>query len=256
MRIVIIGTGNTATVLGKLFIQAGHTIVQVFGRNPDHALHLGDILNSTFTTDGTELQLEADLYLVAVSDKAISSITSWLRLPGKLVVHCAGSVDKEVLSPCSKNYGVLYPVQSLRKELDSIPRIPFLVDGNTEDTGALIYDFANSLSRDVQFANDYQRMITHIAAIMVSNFTNHLYVVAEDLCKKEKIRFGLLLPIIAEVAMRIKDHSPSMLQTGPAFRGDSNTILNHIALLEKFPRQQVIYQHLTNNIQDWYDKDG
>ena len=249
MRIVIIGTGNTATVLGKLFIQAGHTIVQVLGRNQDNALGLSIIFGSSYTADRTQLDLNADLYVIAVSDNAIGSITSWLRVERKLLVHTAASVDKEILSSSSKNYGVLYPLQSLRKELASLPEIPFLVDGNTEDSGALIFDFAKSVSGNVQFANDHQRRMTHIAAIMVSNFTNHLYTVAEDLCKKENIRFGLLLPLITEVANRIKDHSPAKLQTGPAIRNDTNTIRNHISLLERFPRHQAIYECLTTSIQ-------
>ena len=254
MRIVIIGTGNTATILAKLFIEAGHTIVQIVGRSQDNAREISTILGSPYTIDEKHITMEADLYVIAVSDNAIGAITSWLRVGKKLLVHTAGSVEKDILSLSSKNYGVLYPLQSLRKELTSIPEIPFLVDGNTEDSGALIFDFAKSVSGNVQFANDHQRMISHIAAIMVSNFTNHLYAVAEDLCKKENIRFGSLLPIINEVANRIKNHSPSMVQTGPAIRGDSDTIKNHILLLERFPRQQAIYQFLTESIQDWNDE--
>ena len=50
----------------------------------------------------------------------------------KLVLHTAGSVSKDVLKNISYNYGVLYPLQSLRKESHEIPEIPFLVDGNND----------------------------------------------------------------------------------------------------------------------------
>jgi predicted short-subunit dehydrogenase-like oxidoreductase (DUF2520 family) len=251
MRIVIIGTGNTATVIGKLFRQAGHTIVQVFGRTSQHAEHLGGVLHSRFTSDEKQLDKESDLYVIAVSDNAISNIVAWLRLNKKLVVHTAGSVDGSILSTCSKNYGVLYPLQSLRKEMDQIPEIPFLVEGNTGDNGALIYDFASSISKHVQFANGQQRLMIHIAAIMVSNFTNHLYMLAEDFCNKENIDFKMLLPLISETVDRLNTFSPSEVQTGPAVRSDTITIQKHFQLLDSYPFHQSIYRFLTESIQDW-----
>ncbi len=33
MKVVIIGAGNVATVLGKKILEAGHEILQVVGRN-------------------------------------------------------------------------------------------------------------------------------------------------------------------------------------------------------------------------------
>lgn len=251
MRIVIIGTGNTATVLGKLFKHAGHAITQVFGRTSQHAEQLGGALHSRFTTDRTQLDTEADLYLIAVSDNAISHIASWLELDKKLVVHTAGSVEAGILSACSKNYGVLYPLQSLRKEMDHVPEIPFLVEGNTEDNSALIYDFARSISTRVQFANDQQRLMIHIAAIMVSNFTNHLYMLAEDFCNKENLDFKMLLPLITETSNRLNKFSPTEMQTGPAIRNDTNTIEKHIELLEPYSFHQSIYRILTVSIQEW-----
>ncbi|HAN39709.1 MAG TPA: DUF2520 domain-containing protein, partial [Chitinophagaceae bacterium] len=32
MKVVLVGTGNVATVLGKLIVQQGHTVVGVKGR--------------------------------------------------------------------------------------------------------------------------------------------------------------------------------------------------------------------------------
>lgn len=253
MRIVIIGTGNTATVLGRLFKQAGHSIIQVIGRTSQHAEKLGEIFNTLSTIDQRQLNTEADIYITAVTDSAIENIASWLRVDKKLVVHTAASVESSVLSECSRNYGVLYPLQSLRKEMDYLPEIPFLVEGNTEDNGALIYDFAKTISKQVTFANGQQRLMTHIAAIMVGNFTNHLYVMAENYCKKENIDFKMLLPSIKETAQRLDKFSPAQMQTGPAVRSDINTIEKHIRLLEQYPSHQFIYRFFSESIQRWSD---
>lgn len=251
MRIVIIGTGNTATVLGKLLQRAGHTIIQIVGKTTQDARQLAEVLHASFTLDQKQLNTSADVYMIAVSDNAIGRVASWLRVDKKLVLHTAGSVKCSVLECSSKNYGVLYPLQSLRKEMGYFPEIPFLVDGNTEDNGAFIFDFAKTFSSDVKFANDQQRLMTHIAAIMVSNFTNHLYVAAEDFCKKENIDFNMLFPLIKENAARVQTFSPAEVQTGPAVRNDTTTIKKHLELLEPFPLQQSIYRFLTESIQQW-----
>ncbi len=129
MDIVIIGTGNAATVLGRQFLRAGHRIVQVVGRHSEAAELLAGELDASTCTDWNAIHAGAGFYLIAVSDNALPGIQQRLRLPGRLVAHTAGSVSKEVLKEVSGRYGVLYPLQSLRKEITAVPEIPFLVDG-------------------------------------------------------------------------------------------------------------------------------
>jgi predicted short-subunit dehydrogenase-like oxidoreductase (DUF2520 family) len=248
MRIVIIGTGNVATILGKRFLAADHEIVQVCGRDPLHAEELADALSASFTADLQQLNPHADLYVLAVSDTAVAAIASQLQLNNKLVVHTAGAVSKDVLSACSKNYGILYPLQSLRSELNEVPDIPFLVDGNTEDDLALITEFANSISNQVQQAGDEQRLKLHVAAVMVSNFTNHLYALAKAYCLHEHVDFNMLLPLISAVAERLHDYEPAAVQTGPAVRNDEATIHKHLALLQQHPALKTMYIMFTESI--------
>jgi predicted short-subunit dehydrogenase-like oxidoreductase (DUF2520 family) len=196
---------------------------------------------------------KSDLYIIAVSDSAIAEVAQLVRVDKKLIVHTAGSVEKDILLPCSKNYGVLYPLQSLRKEMDYLPEIPFLVDGNTADNAALIEDLAKSISSYVQSAGDTQRLMSHTAAVIVSNFTNHLYTLAEDFCIKENLDFKMFMPLIHEVAERVQTNSPGSVQTGPAIRNDTSTINKHISLLSQYPLQRSVYRFLTDSIRHWHD---
>jgi predicted short-subunit dehydrogenase-like oxidoreductase (DUF2520 family) len=189
---------------------------------------------------------------MAVSDTAVATVASELRLNNKLVVHTAGAVSKDVLSVCSKNYGVLYPLQSLRSELNEQPDIPFLVDGNTEDDLTLINEFANTISSQVQQANDEQRLRLHVAAVMVSNFTNHLYTLAKAYCLHEHVDFTMLLPLISSVADRLHDYEPAAVQTGPAVRNDEATIQKHLALLQQHPALKTMYIMFTESIKKMY----
>ncbi|MEJ7913181.1 MAG: NAD(P)-binding domain-containing protein, partial [Chitinophagaceae bacterium] len=71
MNIVLIGTGNTATILGKKFKEAGHTITQIFGRDASAASELAYILDSESTNYWSVVNKEADIYVLAVSDIAL-----------------------------------------------------------------------------------------------------------------------------------------------------------------------------------------
>ena len=248
MRIVIIGSGNVASVLGRLFIKNNHEVVQVVSRNKVHAKILADELKCPFTDNTGIIDTSAALYLVAVSDGALFDLNNNIHLGKSLILHTAGSVTKDVLKNISVNYGVLYPLQSLRKEKEYDGEIPFLVDGNTEETKTLIEDFAKTLSANVTKATDDERLKLHVAAVVVSNFTNHLYALAEDFCNKENIDFKLLAPLIKETAERVQTISPATAQTGPAARNDIFTLDKHLQLLSKHPRLKYIYLKLTDSI--------
>src|ERR1700712_909923 len=128
MQIVIIGSGNVATVLGRVIKKAGHSILQVFGRNMEKVKFLADELKAEPISDYKKLNLEADIYLMALSDAAIPEAAKILHLQKGVLLHTAGSVSKNVLENASTKYGVLYPLQSLRKEKTDYQNIPLLID--------------------------------------------------------------------------------------------------------------------------------
>ena len=150
----------------------------------------------------------------------------------------------------SHHYGVFYPLQSLRKEISTLPDVPIFIDASDEITRKKLEQLAESISDgDVVAANDDQRLKMHVAAVIVNNFTNHLYKLAEDYCKQEGIDFKKLVPLIEETASRIKTVSPSKVQTGPAIRNDLPTLEQHLALLQRYPRLKKIYEVMTESIQ-------
>ena len=156
----------------------------------------------------------------------------------------------EVLKNISTNYGVLYPLQSLRKEMPVLTEIPLLVDGNNEQSNRVVWDIAHRLSTNVSHASDEDRLKLHVAAIFMNNFTNHLYAITADFCKKENINFNLLLPLAAETAKRIELVSPHDVITGPAIRKDQITINKHLDLLNEYPLIQKLYRQMTESIRE------
>jgi len=249
MKISIIGSGNTATVLGKLLKQNGNTIHQVYGRNTAAVTNLAQALNAGIQPDLVSLDKTSDLYIIAVKDDAVAEVSDQLRLDDKIVVHTCGSISMNVLKDTSAKYGVLYPLQSLRKELNYLPAIPFLVDGSDEETKQVIFDLASTISSNVMMADDAQRLQYHLTAIIVSNFSNHLFTLAKQYCDAHNTNFSLLLPLIEETVQRLHQYDPLKMQTGPAARGDEAVIQKHLQLLDDAPQLKNIYALMTQSIQ-------
>ncbi len=248
MNIVIIGTGNTATVLGRKLRAAGHFIVQIFGRYADAASALAYELETVSTNYWAVVDRNADIYILAVSDIAIEEILHELHLPQKTIVHTAAAVAKDILKDSAEHYGVFYPLQSLKKDAVYLPEIPLIIDASDENTLKELELLAKSISNTVIYGNDEMRVKLHLAAVFCNNFVNHLYVLMENYCKKEGLDFQLLIPLIRETALSIENLSPLHAQTGPAVRNDNATIEKHLELLKNHPQLKKIYKIFTDSI--------
>lgn len=247
-NISIIGSGNIASTLGKIFYQNGFNITQIVGRNSISGKELAAQLNSEYNDLSGKMNQNTDIFIIAVSDDAISSCFSFLEGCEKLVVHTAASVSMEVLKNVSENYGVIYPLQSLKKEAKRKVDIPFFYCSNEIENEDLIDEALKKISNNVSRASDEERLKYHVAAVFVCNFTNHLYALAEAYCKQEQLDFKLLQPLIEETAFRLREMPSSMLQTGPAVRNDVSTMQKHLDILSSNPEMQEIYKMLSQSI--------
>jgi predicted short-subunit dehydrogenase-like oxidoreductase (DUF2520 family) len=252
MNIIIIGSGNVATVLGRAIHSAGHRIVQVFSYHPEHAERLAILLQAKPVSSLEALEKKADLILVAIPDDAYRTFIPDLPPLDSFVVHTAGSVSMEVLKPTGNRYGVLYPLQSFRRELETPPEFPLLIDASNAENMEWLRRFAMGLSSTVIQATDDLRLRYHLGAVLVNNFTNHLFTLTESWCRAEGISFRLLEPLIAETAGRLKRKAPASLQTGPAFRNDTQTLKNHLDILESYPELSNLYKVLTESIRTFH----
>lgn len=251
MDIVLVGTGNVAMIIGQLLVSAGHRVTDVHGRNEAALVQIANLLNAKTNTNFSKLIGKADVCIIAVSDAAIASVANQIEDSNVLMVHTSGATSKDVLSKFRK-HGVLYPLQSLRKELDRLPDVPFFIDANTSDDLEKLETLAASMSRQVRVCGDEERLKFHVAAVFCSNFTNYLYALTDRFCKEENIEFSYLLPLITETAERLAAKPAARLQTGPAIRRDLDTIRRHEVLLQSHPEAKLLYDYLTHSIQSFY----
>ncbi len=249
MKIVLIGSGNIATHLGKAFMHTGHQIVQVYSRTLANAQALAKLLNSTGTDSLEAVVDHADLYLLAVSDAVIPEVAAQLpqELEG-LVVHASGATHLDVLARF-RHAGVIYPIQTFSKSVDlELIETPFAVEAREPADTSTLITFMSAISNRVFEGSSEQRMAMHLAAVFANNFSNALFQVAYDLLTQHDLPFDLIHPIILQTAEKVQNNEPRAVQTGPASRNDQNTINKHLQFISSNPDWQSIYQKISDLI--------
>ena len=250
IKVIVIGSGNVAQHLITAFqnaekTESGISLIQVFARKRESVAAIMPI--QKVTNEFSEL-LEADLYIIAVSDDAIEAVSNELLFKNRLVAHTSGSIPMTVLNDNNRK-AVFYPLQSFTKgaavDFKTIPlclEAENSIDFHTlNKVGKIISDHATAI-------NSQQRKALHVAAVFANNFSNHLYQIANDICVANKVPFAVLKPLILETAKKIATLDPEQAQTGPAKRNDQLTIEAHEAFIND-DNQLKIYKLLTQSIQ-------
>ncbi|MEE2931387.1 MAG: Rossmann-like and DUF2520 domain-containing protein [Bacteroidota bacterium] len=245
-KIILIGSGNVATHLGKKLKSSNYNIIQVFSRKKESAKHLAKELNANFTNKINEI-MEADLMIVSIKDTEIARIIR--QLPNIPVAHTSGSISINVFAEKFTNYGVIYPLQTFNKDIKLEYDIPFCIEANNKKFEKKLNEITQGISKNVCIMNSEDRKTLHIAAVFACNFSNHMYTIANTLLDKKNIPFSMLLPLIQQTNSKLKYDKPKNLQTGPAKRQDIKVIKSHINSL-KDKKLKEIYNLISNHIID------
>jgi len=245
-NITIIGTGNVALQLSKLFLKNNFKIDCIYGRSNFSDSQIDKHL---FTDKISDISKNSDLYLVAVSDDSYIDLLKNISLKNKFIVHTSGSLDSEKLDSFSKRWGCLYPIQTIKKNQQiEWDNIPFYIEASNNNDLELLTDFchANNLHYSVQNSN--QRNKTHIAAVAANNFIYYLLSTIKEYCDKNKINFKNLKPLLDQSLNNVLNFPAHQLQTGPAIRKDLKLIEKHLESLKSEKDLKEIYQLFSEKI--------
>ncbi|MDX9757874.1 MAG: DUF2520 domain-containing protein [Bacteroidota bacterium] len=185
--------------------------------------------------------------VLAVPDALIAHVAQELRhilTPGHspLVFHCSGTLGSDQLSPlvavgCLA--GCMHPMQSFHSddlENNDLEGIGCGIEGSDAFWRAA-RTFAESLDWHPLRVDAARKVLYHAACVFAGNFTTVLAAVAEDLLHRAATdsadaKLSHLLPMMRTVLARLEKTPPGTALTGPAARGDRETIARHRRTLE------------------------
>jgi predicted short-subunit dehydrogenase-like oxidoreductase (DUF2520 family) len=248
-KAIFIGAGNVAWHLAHAIDKAGIQVDQIITQHTETAKALAQKFGAYFGTEPVAGS-KADWIFICVSDGQIEIAAEQLQHIGGIMVHTSGSIDMEVLNGKSTNYGVFYPLQTFNKnrEVDFL-KVPLLLEASDVITENKLKDLAENLSNKVMFANSEQRKIMHLAAVVVNNFTNHLFAQAELIAQQSGLPISILHPLMQETVNKAMALGAQNAQTGPAKRGDEAVIQTHIDwLYANLPDLATEYEVISQSI--------
>lgn len=254
-RAVIIGSGNVAEAFARALPGSGVEVVQIFARNAERGRELASLAHCTTANDPSAIAC-ADIYIAAVSDRAVAGVLQPLELPEKaVVVHVSGAQPMSVIPEKFARRGVLYPLQTFTagRRVD-FSEIPMFVEGTDCETTQYIKEFASALSKNVRCCDSAQRARIHLAGVFACNFVNAMYSAGNRVAASADMPFDILKPLLAETARKAAGSpNPDLVQTGPAVRGDGSSMERHLRLLaddgsEAAQRLARIYREISDYI--------
>ena len=168
ISVVILGSGNVALQLIRAFLKIDTiNLKQVYTRNQEDINTLKDSIN---TTNDISLLKQADVTIIAVSDDAISSISSHIK--NSFVVHTSGSVDMKSLNNIGRK-GVFYPLQSFsKKKKVDFKNIPICLESETNEDLLKLEKLVSLLQSKSYILSSHQRKKIHVAAVFANNFSH------------------------------------------------------------------------------------
>ena len=249
------GAGRVAEALCMEFFNTGFKINSIISETETSGKSLADSCKAIWSND-LRFQDSTDVIIVAVPDHKLKIVLDSLICNTKtLVVHTAGSFGLDVYPSHIKRKGIFYPLQTFSKNRKiNFQGLPFLLEASDNESAELLKSMAETIHGKVYFVNTQQRIMLHLAAVFVCNFTNHMLTTGKEVALKAGFPFEILTPLITETISKALDSGPENSQTGPAVRHDKNTIEKHLELLSFSPGMQRIYKDLTQSIIEYYKK--
>lgn len=243
----IIGSGNVAHHLIRALAElSNYKIQNVAVRSLDK---VADFFPKDLIVTAVEDLKPADITLISVTDSAIAEVSERIPYKDSLVVHTSGTTALEILNDKNRK-GVFYPLQTFSKNKEiNFKEVPLCLEAENTDDLIELKSLAKEISDKVFEISSEQRKSLHVAAVFVSNFTNHLYSIGNEICKENNIPFDILKPLIKETADKINYLNPKDAQTGPAIRFDQKTIKAHQDFLTNKTYKEI-YNLITQSIQE------
>jgi predicted short-subunit dehydrogenase-like oxidoreductase (DUF2520 family) len=224
----VIGPGRAGTALATALAGIGWTVREPVGRGESPYAAARDV----------------DLLVIATPDSVIAEVAAAVApVDDTVVAHLAGSLGLEALAP-HRNRAALHPLVALPDPDVGARRLTawFAVAGNTSAASALVASVVDGLGGHRFSVDDEHRAAYHAAAAIASNHVVALLGQAERVAATAGVPLVAYLELVRATIENVAELGPAAALTGPAARGDWETIERHRSALD--PDELVLYDAL------------
>jgi len=254
--ISIVGAGKLTRALLPALHAAGRDVAFVFARRAAQARSaVRGVSGTRATSDLARAASAARLLLLAVPDRELAGLARRLAdldeldWRGRVVLHHAGALGPEPLTPLQQagaETGLLHPLQSLGGPgaAAALPGSRARIEGSS-----LARRVAAELARDLglvplRFRRDLgpaDRAAYHAAASLASNDLVALLGLGLELLQRQglgrKVALQALLPLARGTLDQLEREGLKGVLTGPAVRGDVDTLEAHLRSIGQVSRE-------------------
>ncbi|MEL7210044.1 MAG: DUF2520 domain-containing protein [Actinomycetota bacterium] len=180
----------------------------------------------------TRAAQEVDLLVIATPDAAIAEVAASIEpVTSTVVAHLAGSLGLSVLEGHERR-AALHPLVSLPSAEIGAERLRdsawFAVAGDP-----LVEEVVSDLGGRSFTVDDDDRAVYHAAACVAANHLVALMGQVERLAGSVEVPFDAYLDLARDTFDNMASLGPADALTGPAARGDEETISRHLAALDR-----------------------
>jgi predicted short-subunit dehydrogenase-like oxidoreductase (DUF2520 family) len=232
MSLGVIGSGRAAWAFASTWKRIGWPIVGMATRGAEWSIAPRVSIEDLAGT--------SDILLVAVSDRAIEEVVASIPETNAIIVHPSGAL------PSLRGGFSLHPLKSLAPvgEPSDLAGTLLVFEGSHRDVAERMAIAAGA--RFAEIAADAKTRY-HAAAVFGSNDVAALLDIAEELIGIEGVREDLAALARSAIDNWVA-HTDAKRFTGPAARGDSPVIEQHVAALRDRPELAEIYRLLAARI--------
>jgi predicted short-subunit dehydrogenase-like oxidoreductase (DUF2520 family) len=243
MDMAVIGAGRVGTGLAVLWRRAGHRIVAVAGgpSTPERAaLHLPEVP----VLDAVEAARPAEVVVIATPDTAIAGVCDDIVraravTPGTAVAHASGATGLDALAPASDAGSTtfsIHPLQTCPTVEAAVERIPgagFATTSGSDEGIALGEQLARDAGGRPFRLADAVKPLYHAAAVFASNYLVTVTAIAHELERAAGLGDpgSILAPLQDATLANVDRVGPAEALTGPAVRGDAQTVARNLEAL-------------------------
>ena len=256
MNTGFIGAGKVGCSLGK-YLSQKYEISGFFSRNSVSAEKASEIAGGNAFESPAQLAENSDIIFLTVPDGLIAE--TWEKYKelfcGKIICHCSGTLSSEIFED-SQVYNVktcsVHMFQAVSDKENSwklLKNSVFTVEGNARQT---LKNMLVSLGNEVQEIDADKKTLYHLSAVFSSNLVTGLLYSAEKMLEQCGFSEQTAEKAICSIALgnisNINKQGIVNSLTGCVERNDTETLVRHLAELEKINREREIYRLISKSL--------